>query len=170
MIRNLLCSALLLAGAGVATTASAATDTAGFQVTATVVQSCRIEAGNTLAFGDYDPTSDTAATGSTTIRVRCTNGTTAPIALNQGVNVSTVDSTCMNRAMKPAAAANLLSYGLYQSAGTSAPWGCATGTNTFSYTATNASWNTLTVHGVIAAAQNVPVGAYADTVTATITF
>lgn len=75
MIRTVLCSALLLAGAGVAADATAATDSAGFQVTATVVQSCRIEAGNTLAFGNYDPTSDTAATGSTTIRVRCTNGT-----------------------------------------------------------------------------------------------
>ena len=169
MIRTLLCSALLLAGAGVAADATAAFASANFQVTATVVQSCRIEAGNILAFGNYDPTSDTAATGSTTIRVRCTNGTSAPIALNQGVN-RTGDTTCVNRAMKPAVAADELTYGLYQSAGTSAPWGCAGGTNTYSYTAANASWNTLTVHGVIPAAQNAPVGAYADTVTATITF
>ena len=169
MIRTLLSSALLLAAAGVAADASAAVASGNFQVTATVVQTCVIEAGVTLAFGNYDPTSDTDATGSTTIRVRCTNGTTAPIALNQGVN-RTGDTTCMNRAMKPAAAADLLSYGLYQSAGTAAPWGCAGGTNTRTYTAANASWNTLTVHGVIPAAQNAPVGVYADTVTATITF
>ena len=168
MIRTLLCSALLLAAAGVAADASAATASASFQVTATVVQTCRIEAGATLAFGNYDPTIDAAATGTTTIRVRCTNGTIAPIALNQGVN-RTGDTTCVDRAMT-SATANELSYGLYQSTGISAPWGCAAGTNTLSYTAANASWNDLTVHGVIPAAQDVPVGAYTDTVTATITF
>lgn len=168
MIRTLLASALLFAGAGIVTDASAASDSAGFQVTATVVKSCRIEAGNTLAFGSYDPTSDTAATGTTTIRVRCTNGTTAPIALNQGVN-RTGDTTCVNRALE-SSAADELSYGLYQSAGTTAPWGCADATNTRSYTAANASWNTLTVYGVIAAAQDAPIGDYTDTVTATITF
>lgn len=167
MIRTLLCSALLLAGAGVAADASAAVASANFQVTATVVQSCRIEAGTTLAFGNYDPTSDTAATGSTSIRVRCTNGTTAPVALDQGVN-RIGDTTCINRAMK-SATTDELSYGLYQSAGTGTPWGCAVA-NTLTYTAGNASWNTLTVYGVIPAAQNAPVGAYADTVTATITF
>jgi len=168
MIRTLLCSALLLAGAGAVADASAATASANFEVTATVVQSCRIEAGATLAFGNYDPTSDDVATGSTTIRVRCTNGTAAPIALDQGVN-RTGDTTCVDRAMK-SVTTDELSYGLYQSAGTSEPWGCADGTNTYDYLATNASWNTLTVHGEIPAAQDALVGVYTDTVTATITF
>ena len=168
MIRTLLCSAVLLAGAGVAAEATAATASTTFQVTASVEKTCRIEAVSSLAFGNYDPTSDTAATGTGTIRVRCTTGTIAPIALNQGVNRSG-DTTCVNRAMK-SAASDELSYGLYQATGATTAWGCAAGTNTYSYTAANASWNNLTVHGVIPAAQTAPIGAYTDTVTATITF
>lgn len=165
MIRTVLATALFAAGLGLATNAQAVTDTANFQVTANVVTTCRIEAGNTLAFGAYDPTSTTAATGSTTIRVRCTNGTTAPIALDAGLNGG--GGNCTTRAM--AAGTERLTYGLYRSAGTDSPWGCAAG-NSYSYTATNAAWNTLTVHGVIPAEQDAPVGNYSDTVIATVTF
>jgi len=166
MIRTALASALLLAGLGLAADADAATASANFDVTANVVTTCRIEAGNTLGFGSYDPTSDTDATGTTTIRVRCTNGTSAPIALDDGLNGA--GGNCETRAMSDGS--NTLGYGLYRSAGTGSPWGCTAGTNTYTYTATNAAWNTITVHGVIPAGQNAPVGNYTDTVTATITF
>lgn len=165
MIRTVLATALFATGLGLAANAQAATDSANFQVTATVVTTCRIEAGNTLAFGNYDPTTTAAATGSTTIRVRCTNGTTAPIALDAGQNGGGGD--CTTRAM--AAGTERLAYGLYRSAGIDSPWGCAAA-NSYSYTATNAAWSTLTVHGVIPAEQNAPVGSYSDTVIATVTF
>lgn len=164
MIRTLLCSALLLAGTGVAADASAAV----FDVTATVVTACLIDAGNTLAFGNYDPTIDTAKTGTTTIRARCTNGTIAQIALNQGGNVAT-GSTCTVPLRQMASGTERLSYHLNQT-GTGTPWGCTVGTNTRTHTAPNASWNTLTVFGVIPAGQNALIGAYTDTVTASITF
>lgn len=166
MIRTTLASALLLAGFGMAADAVAATASDSFQVTANVATTCRIQAGADLAFGPYDPTSDTAATGTTTIKVRCTNGTAAPIALNGGLNGTA--SNCETRAMSDGT--NALAYGLYQSAGTGTPWGCSEGVNTYTYTASNAGWNDVTVHGVIPAGQNAPVGTYADTVTATITF
>lgn len=166
MIRTALASALLLAGLGLATDAAAQSASDSFDVTANVVTTCRIQAPNDLAFGAYDPTIDTAATGTTTIRVRCTNGTSAPIALDDGLNGGGGD--CTTRAMSDGA--NTLAYGLYQSSGTSTPWGCATGTNTYTYTATNAAWNNVTVHGVIPAGQNAPDGSYSDTVTATINF
>lgn len=168
MIRTALASALLLAGLGMAADAAAQsrTDSASFQVTANVETTCRIEAPNNLAFGPYDPTIDTAATGTTTIRVRCTNGTSAPIALDDGANGGGGD--CTTRAMSDGS--NALAYGLYQTAGTGSPWGCAEGANTYTYTASNAGWNNLTVHGVIPAGQDAPVGNYSDTVTATVTF
>lgn len=166
MIRTALASALLLAGLGLAADAAAATASDSFDVTANVVTTCRIAAGADLAFGAYDPTTDTAAAGTTTIDVRCTNGTSAPIALDDGLNGG--GGNCETRAMSDGT--DTLDYGLYQSAGTGTPWGCTTGTNTYTYTATNAGWNTITVHGVIPAGQNAPVGNYTDTVTATITF
>lgn len=166
MIRTALASAMLLAGLGLAADAAAQSASDSFDVTANVVTTCRIQAGADLAFGAYDPTTDTDATGSTAIEVRCTNGTSAPIALNDGLNGAGGD--CETRAM--AAGANTLAYGLYQSAGTGTPWGCTTGTNTYTYTAANAGWNTITVHGVIPAGQDAPVGDYTDTVTATISF
>lgn len=165
MIRTVLATTLIAAGLGLAPAAAAQTDSANFQVTANVVTTCRIEAGNTLDFGNYDPTSTAVATGSTTIRVRCTNGTTAPIALNDGQNGGGGD--CTTRAM--AAGGNQLAYGLYRTTGTGSPWGCAAG-NSLSYTAANAAWSTLTVYGQIPAEQNAPVGSYTDTVTATVTF
>jgi spore coat protein U-like protein len=166
MIRTAIASAMLLAGLGLATDADAQSASDSFDVTANVVTTCRIEAPNDLDFGAYDPTTDTAATGTTTIRVRCTNGTSAPIALDDGLNGGGGD--CTTRAMSDGG--NALGYGLYQTTGTGTPWGCAEGTNTYTYTASNAGWNDLTVHGVVPAGQNAPVGNYSDTVTATVTF
>jgi spore coat protein U-like protein len=165
MIRTALASAFLLAGLGLAADADAATDSASFDVTANVVTTCRIEAGNTLAFGPYDPTTVADATGSTTIRVRCTNGTSAPIALNDGLYGN--GGTCEDRAM--ANGSERLAYELHQDASGANSWGCGAG-NTYNYTATSAGWNTITVHGVIPAGQDALVGNYSDTVTATITF
>lgn len=167
MIRTAIASVLLLAGLGMAADAAAQSASDSFDVTANVVTTCRIQAGADLAFGAYDPTTDTDATGSTIIEVRCTNGTVAPIALDDGDKGAGGD--CTTRAMSDGSA-NTLAYGLYQSAGTGSPWGCTVGSNTYSYTASNAGWNNITVYGVIPAGQGAPVGNYSDTVTATITF
>lgn len=167
MIRISISAILLLAGLGASKAAAAQqTASATFDVTANVVKTCRIEAGNTLGFGAYDPTSATATTGTTTIRVRCTNGTSAPIALNGGANGS--GAGCTTRAM--ASGAQRLSYELYRDDARTQPWGCTDGTNTRTYTATNAAFSTLTVWGSIPAGQNALVGNYTDTVTATVTF
>lgn len=156
--------AALVAGLGVVAqpTVEAATATSSFTVSASVSANCTIAAG-ALAFGAYDPVVANAAANldqTSTITVACTKGSTGVIQLDNGVNVSGT-----TRRMK--SGANFLTYEMYNDAGRTVIWNAS---NTVSYTAASKATTGITLYGRVAAGQDIPVGAYADTVIATITF
>jgi spore coat protein U domain-containing protein, fimbrial subunit CupE1/2/3/6 len=148
-------------------TASAGTANTSFNVTATVINSCKISATN-LSFGNYDPTSATNTTGSSTISATCTKGDSFTLALNKGLY-----GAFTGRIMQDGATpADQLVYNLYTTSGYTTVWGDGTG-STATVSGTGAGPGTpvvSTVYGQIAAAQNVPAGSYSDTIQVTITY
>lgn len=167
---TLLATSLVAAGlAGLSGTASAQTETANLDVSATVAASCTISTA-ALAFGTYDPIVTNAsdpldATG--TVTVTCTNGSTTAITLGQGANA---DGTSTDAApeRRMAAGTDHLSYDLYSDTGRTTVWG-NTAPTSVAHTGTGTSTD-LTVYGRITGGQNVPAASYADTVVATVTF
>jgi len=138
------------------------TDT--FDVTATVIDSCTLTAGNTLAFGNYDPNSGTNLDGQTTINVSCTNGTTADLELDLGGNA---DGTT-RRMADVTNGTSFLEYELYSDSGRTTVWG--TGGDAITYTGQGVlSAENDTVYGRVPSGQDVTVESYSDTITVTLT-
>ena len=148
--------------------AATVTPSPTFQVTATVPQVCRASAG-ALAFGTYTQgNGDVDATS--TISVRCTSGTNFRVGLDAG---ATGGATVTTRAMLNGA--NQLAYSLFRDAGRSQNWGLVAPDDVTGVGAGVAPANAvaLTVYGRIVDSvsnQAVPAGAYADTVTVTVTY
>ncbi|HET6957702.1 MAG TPA: spore coat U domain-containing protein [Vicinamibacterales bacterium] len=136
----------------------------GMSIAATVNRSCQID-GASLAFGTYDPVSRNATApldGETILVVTCTRGTPAAIALNAGGHASGG-----RRFM--ASGANLLNYDLYQDAGRGQHWGDSPG-DVLMLGPSTGDPKSVYIYGRVSADQDVPVGAYADTVVATVYF
>ena len=155
---------ILLALAGAA---QAATKTATINVSANVVDNCIISAG-ALSLGTFDGTND--LTGTSSVTVRCSNGTDYTVDLSPGSSGSHASRTLTNGAFS-------LVYNLYTAGDFQTIWGNGqNGTGRASglglgMGATNAI--THTVHGRLLASQNtgaIDAGAYTDTITATITY
>jgi spore coat protein U-like protein len=163
--RTACCAALLTASALLPLhQARATTSTASIAVTATVLSFCTVSA-LPLAFGNYSP--GTASTANTTIGVTCTSGTTYNVGLDAGTGSgATTANRLMTGVLNPS---STLAYSLYSNSGLSTLWGNTIGTNTVTGTGTGLV-QSLTVYGKVAAGQNVAPGAYADTVTVTLTY
>ncbi|MFZ9405995.1 MAG: spore coat U domain-containing protein [Burkholderiaceae bacterium] len=155
---------IAIANALVIGQARAATETATFQVTATVPSQCTTLTTNALAFGTYDPTSATATDASATLSIKCSQGAAITVDLNAG---TTAGATVAQR--KLASGANTLNYNLYTSAARTTVWG---GANTVSGTGQGLDTATsFTVHGRIAAGQTQAApGSYSDTITVTVSY
>lgn len=152
---------------------AAGSTTTTFSVTATVVDSCKINSAGNLAFGNYDPTSATATTGTSSISVNCTKNDAYTIALNYGVNGGSASNRILSDGATPTA--DLLDYNLYTDSLHSNVWNstCTAGNNCGSGTGAGpgaGNAQTYTVYGQIAAGQNVPAGSYSDTITVTVNF
>lgn len=144
--------------------AIAATTSTTFNVTATVPAVCSVVATD-LAFGNYDASSATPNDASSTVTVTCSNGALFDVGLDSGNGSG---ATVLNRKMT--SGINTLAYQMYTNAGRTQIWGDGSlGTNTQGGLG-NASAQAYTVYGRIAAAQFVNSGAYADLVTATVTY
>ena len=153
---------VLLAVAG---GAQAATKTASFNVTATVANNCVISA-NPLALGTFDGTNDLAATS--TVVVRCTNGTIYNVDLSQGASSSFAARTMSN-------GSGTLVYNLYTDTTYTNIWGDgSTGTVRVPGTGTGfAAARNITVAGRLLASANtgpVDAGNYTDTIVASIVY
>ncbi len=170
--------ALVTAGSllGAASGASATTTTTTFTVSANVLKTCSVSAGN-LAFGNYTPGGG-ALTSTSTVSVLCTNGTAFTAALNAG---STLGGTVAQRLMAESGGSGTLQYNLYTTAAHSTVWGDGTGSSvTESGTGAGmatADSQSLTVFGQLpdnATNQAAPVTgattAYSDTITVTVTY
>lgn len=140
----------------VASSASAATVTAQFDVTANVAAACTVTASN-LAFGPYNPINSTAVTGSTTILVTCTNQTP--------YTYDVPTPTARSMAGSGTATGASLNYGLYNEVGLTSGFGITTPA------AGSGSAQTINVYGRIPASQTLAlVGNYSDTVTVTVRY
>ena len=156
---------VMLALAG---SAQAATKTSTFNVNANVAANCFIQSTD-LTFPDYDGTA--VADSTSTLSVRCSKNAPYSIALNAG---TTSGGTLLQRLLD-GPGADTLEYNLYTDALRSTIWGNnagGTGWNSGSGTGL-ANWIDYTVYGRIANTANnqaAGVGAYADVITATVTY
>ena len=153
---------VLLALAG---TAQADQKTTSFEVSANVKKNCIITAGD-LAFGDWTVATDTSSTS--TITVRCTNGTTFAVNLDAGENAG---GDISQRQMDGPGSVNVR-YNLYTDA--DLVWGNGTtGDNDGGAGAGMGTPQNLTVTGKLKVADNegaIEPGLYTDTVTATVEY
>jgi spore coat protein U-like protein len=143
-----------------ALSASAATSTSTFQVTANVQSVCQISGGN-LNFGNY---AGVQVTSTSTLTVSCTQNQAYDVGLNGGSNSLPVTDRKMSG---PGGA--VLAYGLYSDSNYGTNWGNTVGTDTVRRNG-NGNAQTLTIYGRLPGSQLVQPGAYSDTITATITY
>jgi spore coat protein U-like protein len=161
--------ALITAGTVFMLPAMAGTDTDNLTVSATIAASCTISTA-AVAFGAYDPIVTHKAAnldGTGTVTVTCTDGSATTVTLGQGANADagSTDTVPVRRML---AGGNYLSYFLYSEGTRTTVWGNDAASDvdhTGDGTAT-----ALTVYGRVTMDQNVPAGAYSDTVVATVTF
>jgi spore coat protein U-like protein len=152
--------------------ATAATATSNFTVTANVVASCTI-ATTAIAFGNYDPVVANLTTpvdSNGTVTVACTQGAVTSLGMNQGVNPTGTSTAAAPVRQMAAGAVNRMRYDLYQDAARNTAWGDFGTAGASTYTAATKNATTLNIYGRIPSGQDAVVGAYTDTVTATISF
>ena len=155
-----LAATMLLAGSQ----AFAGSATSQFGVSATVVSNCSISSAP-IAFGSYDPLNSSIVTAQGSVSVKCSAA--APgvtIALDNGGHSANAPSGSP-RAMTNGS--SFLGYDIMQPNNTT-EWGSGAG-QTLAVTA-DGTTQTFTSNGKVPAQQNVTVGAYSDTVTATVNF
>jgi spore coat protein U-like protein len=161
-------AALLLLCAGVAMAAGSASNP--LNVKAKVDANCKITTAD-LDFGSYDPVTAHASTdlaGTGGVSLVCTKGASSvTVGLGLGSNASGSNRNMSN-------GTDALHYELYQDAAHSTVWAnSGAGLQTWAAFGSIASQGTgvsKTVYGVVFAGQDVSVGSYADSVTATVNF
>jgi spore coat protein U-like protein len=140
------------------TNATSASFTAGAGYTAT----CSVSAA-TLSFGSTGVLS-AALDGTTSLTTTCSASTPYTIGLDGG-NAGASDPT----QRKMSYGGTQITYGLYQNAARSQPWGNSTGTNTAAGTGTG-SGQPITVYGRVPAQTTPAPGTYSDSIVATLTY
>lgn len=137
-------------------------DTATFDVTITLENSCELTTAPTdMAFGTVGLL-NTDHTATSTVSVTCTDGAPYTLALDDGQNPDTI------RRMVDGGATNYVSYDLYSDSGHSTLWGDGTNFGDAVTAEGNGQEQDVTVYGRVEAADNAttpPAGSYSDTVT-----
>ena len=159
------------------TPAQAAFPTATFLVSAQINANCTISA-NPLAFGAYYPVVaklTTALNGNGSVVIACTKGSAPNITLDLGKNAVGNQRNMLNTGNT-----DVLGYQLYFPTNNTTPSTCTfPGTTVWGTTApnifvpstpTSKAPRTFLVCGTVAPGQDVSVGTYNDTITATVTF
>lgn len=183
--KNVVLAACACVAAMSAGSAGAVQTTAQLAVSAAVKQNCTIST-TALAFGDYDPVtanSSTALTGTATVTITCSKGTTTGGSNGPQIGLSTGGhpSGSIRRMEHSVSTGVFLIYELYKPT-TNAPGAVcpAAGSGTI-WTDVTPDWlvtdipadknaRTYNICGVVSAGQDAPVGNYTDTVTATVNF
>lgn len=141
--------------------AFAGTDSDTMVVSATVLATCEVSAGD-LDFGDYDPLAPAALDAATTLSLACTNGTAYELAMSVDGGESTAGRFMYDGAEQ-------LAYVLYQDPARTVLWGQNNSVDTLSGTGTGSAV-TIDVYGRIPMQQAAPAGDYTDTITVTVTW
>ncbi|HEX6805936.1 MAG TPA: spore coat U domain-containing protein [Terriglobales bacterium] len=156
--------AMLVAGVVLLSMSAFAADvTANLSVSANVVNACTVDAGS-MSFGAYDPLSASNLDQTGSFDVQCTNGGSAHIKLDQGLNGTGTLDAPVRRMVN--GGSNYLTYQLFSDIDRQIAWEGQTGV---SYTGTGDS-ATQTVYGRIPSGQNAVAGNFADTVVITVTY
>jgi spore coat protein U-like protein len=145
---------------------SAQNAAANLSVSATVQKNCTITTAP-VAFGSYDSVAANAtapldAVG--TIPVKCTKGAVAKVGLGPGANAQGATRRMVGTA------AEHLTYELYKDTGRASIWGNTATDGLDIPAAPSQAARNFTVYGRVLQAQEAAVGAYTDTVVATINF
>lgn len=134
--------------------------TGTLSVTASVAAQCTTTA-TSMAFPTASVLTN-AVNATATVSVTCNASTPVTVALDNGAT-GTGPTT---RQMK-SGTTNAITYGIYQDAAATLPWGNTTGTNTRSL---SGGTGTLTAYGRVPAQASPPPGAYSDVVNVIITY
>ncbi|MGI0149093.1 MAG: Csu type fimbrial protein [Thermoplasmata archaeon] len=152
----------------VAAPAFAAT-TADVAISATVVSSCSITA-LPVAFGNYDALSATPKDATGSVDVSCSIGSLPKIWLGQGLNAGAGSTAAVPVRRMINGTTNFLSYQLYQDTTHLLVWGGTEASSPAAIPATGLIAVTSTIYGRVPVNQTSTVGAYTDTVVATVNF
>ena len=133
---------------------------------------CAFSSTPGMSFGAYADASASPTDAATSIVVVCSrNGGPTPTTVVLQAGPSANSGLIATRQMR--SGTNLMNYNLYRDSGRSQVWGQTSGVDTGSISLTvpnNGSANgTLVIYGRIPALQNVPAGAYGDSVQITVT-
>jgi spore coat protein U-like protein len=174
MKKTTIIAALAVVLAGVSINSYAVgTATSDLTVSAEIQANCTIST-LPVTFGLYDPIVTNATSGvnknSTggSVTTLCTLGSSPKITLGEGVQP--IGSVPAAPVRQLASSANRLGYFLYQDSGFTTVWGNTSGTGVAPTTSDGTTPVVTPVYGQITKGQNMPVGTYADTVVATVTF
>jgi spore coat protein U-like protein len=164
--RKVVMIAGLVMMAGLSMQATAGTVTTSFSSTASVNALCQTLSASTMAFGNYDPTSGSDTTATTTVSVACTTGTVPSITFSAG---TTSGATTAQRLL--ANGASTMQYNIYTSnTYTQVMDGSTNGKLTVTGTGLGTTVN-ATAYGKIPKNQlNVVTGNYSDSITVTVTY
>lgn len=156
----------LVLAAAAAQPAYAATTTSTLDVDATVTSNCVVST-TPIAFGDVDVTSGSNVDGTGGVSVTCTSGTGWAASADAGAGTG---ATLAVRKMT--SGANLLDYAIYTDSARTSIWGDGVGGTTSTITGTGTGTaQANTIYGRVPSGQtSLPAGAYADTVTVTVTY
>jgi len=136
------------------------------QVSANVIRKCTITA-QPLAFGNYDPVQANATApldAQTTLTVACTKGTAVNIGMDNGTNAEGEIRRMTS------GGTNYLTYEAYKDSGRTQRWGTTAADRLEAGVAPSRDQRQFTVYGRVAGAQDVPEGAFQDTVLVTVDF
>ena len=132
---------------------------------------CSFSSTPAMSFGAYDDSSASPTDATTSIVVSCArNGGPTPTNATLQIGTSVGSGLIATRSMR--SGANVMNYNLYRDSGRTQVWGQTLGVDT-SFTSITVPNNgsasgTLVIYGRIPALQNVPTGAYSDSVQITI--
>jgi spore coat protein U-like protein len=157
-MKKLFSALMILLIVTAASGAMAATVTSSFNVTATVINNCRIStAASNIAFTGYDPTdTNPNDTGTGSFAFRCTKGTSYKLYITGTRSMTGTGGT--------------LPFQLYNDAGRSTSYPSTSG-GASSVTSTSNTAVTSNIYGRIAAGEDVTAGSdYTVTLTATVEY